>query len=571
MAKRTDSAGAVRADVDDHSMPRVWLDQYMAGVPSDIDPTAFPSLAAVIDRACERFRELPAFENMGTVLSYDDVDRLSQDFASYLQNVVGLNIGDRVAVMMPNLLQYPVAVFGIVRAGLVVVNVNPLYTPRELEHQLKDSGARAIVIIENYAHTLDQVLAATPLEVVITTQIGDLLPFPKSALTNFVVKRVRKLVPAWKLPGSVPFRTTLARGRAQPYHRVQLTQDDVAFLQYTGGTTGLSKGATLSHGNMVANLLQMHAWIGPKLDEGSDIVITALPLYHIFALTVNCMLFLHVGGKNILITNPRDMPAFVAELARSRFTAFTGVNTLFNGLLHTPGFDRIDFSGLKFTVGGGAAVQQSVAEQWKAVTGVGLTEGYGLSETSPAVCFSPMDKPDWNGTIGVPMPSTWVSLRDDDGREVATGAPGELCVRGPQVMRGYWNKPDENRKAFTADGFLKTGDIATVDARGYFRIVDRKKDMILVSGFNVFPNEIENVVALHPGVLECACIGIPDPKTGEAVKVFVVRKDHALDAETLREHCKRNLTGYKVPKAIEFRDALPKSNVGKILRKELRG
>jgi long-chain acyl-CoA synthetase len=550
---------------------RVWLRQYGSGVPADIDPQAFASLAAVIDRACERYRDLPAFENFGTRLSYDDLDRLSQDFASWLQNVAGLQPGDRVAVMMPNLLQYPVAVFGILRAGLVVVNVNPLYTARELKHQLKDSGARVIVVVENCAATLAQVLADTAVEAVVTTQIGDLLPFPRGALVNFVVKRLRRQVPPWRLPGSLPFRTVLARGRAEPYHRVPLGHDDIAFLQYTGGTTGLSKGATLSHGNLVANLLQMQAWIGPKLDEGRDVVITALPLYHIFALTVNALLFAHIGARNVLITDPRDMDGFVAELARQPFTAFTGVNTLFNALLNHPRIASVDFSALKFTVGGGAAVQQAVAERWQALTGVALTEGYGLSETSPGVCFSPLDRPDWNGTIGVPLPSTWVSLRDDEGREVPVGTPGELCVKGPQVMRGYWNKPEENRIAFTADGWLRTGDIATVDADGWFRIVDRKKDMILVSGFNVYPNEIENIVALHPGVLECACIGVPDARSGEAVKVFVVRRDPALTEAALRAHCQTHLTAYKVPKAIEFRDALPKSNVGKILRKELRG
>jgi len=550
---------------------RVWLRQYGSGVPADIDPQAFASLAAIIDRACERYRDLPAFENFGTRLSYDDLDRLSQDFASWLQNVAGLQPGDRVAVMMPNLLQYPVAVFGILRAGLVVVNVNPLYTARELKHQLKDSGARVIVVVENCAAMLAQVLADTAVEAVVTTQIGDLLPFPRGALVNFVVKRLRRQVPPWRLPGSLPFRTVLARGRAEPYHRVPLGHDDIAFLQYTGGTTGLSKGATLSHGNLVANLLQMQAWIGPKLDEGRDVVITALPLYHIFALTVNALLFAHIGARNVLITDPRDMDGFVAELARQPFTAFTGVNTLFNALLNHPRIASVDFSALKFTVGGGAAVQQAVAERWQALTGVALTEGYGLSETSPGVCFSPLDRPDWNGTIGVPLPSTWVSLRDDEGREVPVGTPGELCVKGPQVMRGYWNKPEENRVAFTADGWLRTGDIATVDAEGWFRIVDRKKDMILVSGFNVYPNEIENIVALHPGVLECACIGVPDARSGEAVKVFVVRRDPALTEAALRAHCQAHLTAYKVPKAIEFRDALPKSNVGKILRKELRG
>jgi len=549
---------------------RIWLGAYMKGVPSDIDATGIGSLAQVLEESCNKFRDLPAYVNMGATLSYDDVDRLSQDFASYLQNVLGLNKGDRVAVMMPNLLQYPIAVFGILRAGMVVVNVNPLYTPRELEHQLKDSAARAIVIIENYATTLQDVIDKVPLEAVITTQVGDLLPFPRSLITNFAIKRVKKMVPAWNIPGTIPFRTALARGKAQPYHRVTLTHEDVAFLQYTGGTTGLSKGATLTHGNMVSNLAQMHAWIGPKLEEGRDTIVTALPLYHIFALTVNCLLFLRVGGRNILITNPRDMPGFVKELAASKLTAFTGVNTLFNGLLNTPGFEQVDFSALKFSVGGGAAVQQAVAEKWQKITGVALTEGYGLSETSPGVCFSPLDRPEWNGTIGVPLPSTYVSLRDDDDKTVAIGQPGELCVKGPQVMRGYWNKPEENAKVFTPDGYLRTGDIAVMDDKGYFKIVDRKKDMILVSGFNVYPNEIENVIALHPGVLEAACIGVPDEKSGEAVKVFVVKKDPNLTVEALREHCKHNLTGYKVPKLIEFRDSLPKSNVGKILRRELR-
>jgi len=549
---------------------RIWLGGYMKGVPSDIDSSAYASLAQVLETSCDKFRDLPAFENMGVVLSYDDVDRLSQDFASYLQNVLGLNKGDRVALMMPNLLQYPIAVFGVLRAGMVVVNVNPLYTPRELEHQLKDSAARAIVIVENVCNTLQEVIDKVPLEAVITTQIGDLFAFPKSLITNFAVKRVKKLVPAWNIPGTVPFRTALARGKAQPYHRVTLTHEDVAFLQYTGGTTGLSKGATLTHGNMVSNLVQMHAWIGPMLTEGKDIVVTALPLYHIFALTVNCLLFLRAGAKNILIANPRDMAGFVKELAASKFTAFTGVNTLFNGLLNTPAFAEVDFKALKFTVGGGAAVQQAVAEKWQKVTGVALTEGYGHSETSPGVCFSPLDKPEWNGSIGIPLPSTYVSLRDDDDKLVEIGKPGELCVKGPQVMRGYWNKPEENAKAFTPDGYLRTGDVAVMNDKGYFKIVDRKKDMILVSGFNVYPNEIENVVALHPGVLETACIGVPDDKSGEAVKVFVVKKDPGLTVEALREHCKQNLTGYKVPKLIEFRESLPKSPVGKILRRELR-
>jgi long-chain acyl-CoA synthetase len=550
---------------------KVWLKEYPAGVPSTVDTTVYASVADLIDKSCEQFRRLPAFECMGTTLSYDDVDRLSQDFASYLQNVLQLNKGDRVAVMMPNLLQYPIAIFGILRAGMVVVNVNPLYTPRELEHQLKDAGARAIIILENFCTTLQEVLAKTRIETVITTQLGDMAAFPKSFITNFVVKRIKKLVPAWEMPTALPFRTALARGKAQPCHRIGLTHDDVAFLQYTGGTTGLSKGATLSHGNIVGNLVQMRAWMGSRLTEGEDLVITALPLYHIFALTVNCLMFVSVGGKNVLIPNPRDLPGLVKELGRHRFTAFTGVNTLFNGLLNTPGFESIDFSALKLTVGGGAAVQQAVAEQWRAVTGKPLTEGYGLSETSPGVCFGRLDKPDWNGTIGLPLPGTFVSLRDDDEKEVPIGEPGELCVKGPQVMQGYWNKPEDNAKSFTKDGLFKTGDIAVMDARGYFKIVDRKKDMILVSGFNVYPNEIEDVVARHPGVLECACIGVPDAKTGEAVKVFVVKKDPSLTVEALKEHSKHLLTGYKVPKSFQFIEALPKTNVGKILRKELRG
>ncbi|HEX4895452.1 MAG TPA: AMP-binding protein [Solimonas sp.] len=550
---------------------KVWFGEYPPGVPHTIDPKAYASVVELLEQSCRDHRDRTAYECMGVPLSYDELDRSTQDFASYLQNVLGLHKGDRVALMMPNLLQYPVALFGVLRAGMTVVNVNPLYTPRELEHQLKDSGARAIVILENFCHTLQQVLKKTPVECVITTQIADLAPFPKSLLVNTVVKRVKKLVPKWDIPGSVPLRAALARGKAQPYMRVPLTPQDIAFLQYTGGTTGLSKGATLTHGNIVANLEQMNAWMRPFMKGQDELIITALPLYHIFALVLNCLLFLKVGAKNVLITNPRDMPAFIAEMKRHRVTAFSGVNTLFNGLLNTPGFETIDFSHLGMVVGGGAAVQQAVAERWQKVTGKALTEGYGLTECSPAVSFTPLDKPDWNGSIGVPMPSTEVSLRDDDNREVAPGEPGELCVKGPQVMQGYWQKPEENAKVFTPDGWLKTGDVAVMDARGYLKIVDRKKDMILVSGFNVYPNEIEAVVAQHAGVLECACVGVPDDKSGEAVKVFVVKKDPALSVETLMQHCRDNLTGYKVPRHIAFIAELPKSNVGKILRKELRG
>ena len=549
---------------------RIWLEQYPKGVPADIDLSAFTSIVDLIEQSCARYRDRPAFENLGVTLSYGELDRLSRDFASYLQHVIGLNRGDRVAVMMPNVLQYPVALFGILRAGMVVVNVNPLYTPRELEHQLNDSGARAIVIVENFCATLQQALPKTRLEHVITTQLGDLAPFPKGWLTNFVVKRVKKLVPAWQLPRAVPMRTALARGRAQPYTRQALTQGDVAFLQYTGGTTGLSKGATLLHGNILANVLQNRAFMSPFLQEGGEVILTALPLYHIFALTVNCLLIVALGGKSVLITNPRDLPALVAELGRQRFTIITGVNTLFNGLLNTPGFESLDFGSLKVVIGGGAAVQQAVAERWRKVTGTALSEGYGLSETSPTVSVSPLDKPDWNGTIGVPVPSTRVSIRDDEGRELPPGTPGELCVKGPQVMAGYWEKPEENKKAFTADGYFKTGDVAVMTEKGYFKIVDRKKDMVLVSGFNVFPNEIEGVIAQCPGVLECAVVGVPDDKTGEAVKAFVVRKDPSLAAERVREHCRASLTAYKVPKHVAFIDALPKTNVGKILRKDLR-
>ena len=555
----------------DTAADRIWLQEYPAGVPADIDTSAYASIVDLLERSCERFSERPAFENLGTVLSYGDVDRLSRDFASYLQHVLGLGKGDRVAVMMPNVLQYPVAIFGILRAGMTVVNVNPLYTPRELEHQLNDSGARAIVIVENFCATLQQVIGHTRVEHVVTTQLADLAPFPKGLITNLVIKHVKKMVPAWRLPRATPLRTALARGRAQPYARQVLTGRDVAFLQYTGGTTGLSKGATLLHGNIVANVLQNRAFMSPFLEEGSEVILTALPLYHIFALTVNCLLVFALGGKSVLITNPRDLPGLVREMARHRFTIITGVNTLFNGLLNTPGFEALDFSSLKIAIGGGAAVQQAVAERWRKVTGKALSEGYGLSETSPTVSVSPLDKPDWNGTIGVPLPSTHVSIRDDEGHEVPPGTPGELCVKGPQVMPGYWEKPEENRKAFTSDGYFKTGDVALMTEKGYFRIVDRKKDMVLVSGFNVFPNEVEGVIAQCPGVLECACVGVPDDKTGEAVKAFVVKKDPALTEEGLREHCRANLTAYKVPKHYAFIEALPKTNVGKILRKELRG
>jgi long-chain acyl-CoA synthetase len=549
---------------------KIWLKQYPKNVAAEIDVHAFNSIAQVLEQSCARFAGKPAYSNLGRTISYAELDRLTRQFAAFLQNTLGLKKGERVAVMMPNLLQYPVAIFGILRAGLVVVNVNPLYTPRELEHQLRDSGAKAIVIVENFIETLEKVLDKTPLQAVITTQVADLLPFPKRTLLNFVVKHVKKAVPKWRVPGTIRFRDALAKGAAQPFAPVALGHKDVAFLQYTGGTTGVSKGATLLHGNIVANLQQASAWVGTLTEEGREIVITALPLYHIFALTANCLVFMKIGAHNVLITNPRDMPGFVRELAAHRFTAFTGVNTLFVGLLNTPEFHTLDFSALKLTLGGGAAVQKAVAQQWKQVTGKPLSEAYGLTETSPAASMNPLDLPDHNGSIGVPLPSTEFSVRDDEGREVPLGSAGELCIRGPQVMAGYWNRPEENAKVFYPDGFLKTGDVAKCDENGFFYIVDRKKDMILVSGFNVYPNEVENVVASHPGVLEVACVGVPDDKSGEAVKIFVVRKDPNLGSDDLKTYCKENLTGYKVPRHIEFRDALPKSNVGKILRRELR-
>ncbi|MDS4069099.1 MAG: long-chain-fatty-acid--CoA ligase, partial [Candidatus Competibacter sp.] len=549
-------------------MEKIWLKEYPAGVPADIDPNEFASLKDILEKSCQRFVDLPAYSNMGVTLRYREIDRLSRDFGAYLQQALGLGKGERVAIMMPNVLQYPVALFGILRAGLIVVNVNPLYTPRELEHQLIDSGASAIVIVENFARTLQEVLDKTPVKTVIMTQLGDLFPFLKRTLVNFVVKRVKKMVPAWNIPGAISFDQALGAGAGKALTDVPLNHDDIAFLQYTGGTTGVSKGAILTHGNMVANLQQASAWLSSVSKPGEETIITALPLYHIFSLTANCLTFMKAGGHNILITNPRDMPGFVKELGKVRFTAITGVNTLFNGLLHTPGFDRLDFSALKLSLSGGMALQRAVAENWRRITGVPLIEGYGLTETSPAATFNPLTLEEYNGSIGLPLSSTELSIRDDEGRELGIGkdAVGEICIRGPQVMRGYWNRPDETAKVMTEDGYLRTGDIGFVDERGYTRIVDRKKDMILVSGFNVYPNEIEDVVALHPGVLEVAAIGVPDEKTGEAVKVVVVRKDPAVTAEALIEYCRQHLTGYKVPRRVEFRTELPKTNVGKILR-----
>ena len=552
-------------------MEKIWLNEYPAGVPAEVDLNEFSSIKDILEKSCRRFADLPAYSNMGVTLRYRDIDRLSRDFGAYLQGL-GLGKGERVAIMMPNVLQYPVALFGTLRAGLTVVNVNPLYTPRELEHQLNDSGSTVIVIIENFAHTLQEVLARTPVKTVVTTELGDLFSFPKRLLVNFVVKRVKKMVPAWTMPGTVPFRQALSQGVGQTLTDVPLNHDDIAFLQYTGGTTGVSKGAMLTHGNMVANLQQASAWLSPFSKPAEETIITALPLYHIFSMTANCLTFMKVGGHNILITNPRDMPGFVKALGKVKFTVITGVNTLFNGLLHTPGFEKLDFSAFKIALGGGMAVQRAVAEQWQRVTGVPLIEAYGLTETSPAACINPLTLTEYNGNIGLPISSTELSIRDDEGRELGFGEDqvGEICIRGPQVMRGYWNRPEETAQVMTEDGYLRTGDVGYVNQRGYVRIVDRKKDMILVSGFNVYPNEIEDVVAHHPMVLEVAAVGIPDEKSGEAVKIVVVRKDEALTVEMLLEHCRRELTGYKLPRHIEFRTELPKSNVGKILRRLLR-
>jgi len=551
------------------TMKHPWLASYPAGIPAEIDVNEYPSIVSILESSCERFRPRQAFENMGKTISYDDLDRLSRAFAAYLILDLKLKKGDRVAIMLPNVLQYPVAIFGVLRAGLTVVNVNPMYTARELRHQLNDSGASAILVLDNFASVLAEIVAETKVRQVITTAVGDLLGFPKGALVNFVLKYVKKAVPDYRIEGAVRFNDALARGRDKPLPGITIDHSDIAFLQYTGGTTGVSKGAMLTHRNLVANMQQSAAWLGAAVGQQQEHIVTALPLYHIFALTANCLVFIKFGGTNHLITNPRDMPGFVKTLAKIPFTAITGVNTLFNGLLNTPGFDQLDFKPLRLTLGGGMAVQRAVADRWKAVTGSTLVEAYGLTETSPACCINPMDLKGYNGSIGLPVPSTVVCIQDDDGKLLAQGEVGELCVQGPQVMKGYWQRQEETDKVIV-DGWLHTGDMAKMDENGYFYIVDRKKDMILVSGFNVYPNEIEDVVALHPGVLECAAVGVPDEKSGEAVKIVVVKKDPALTADAIKAHCKESLTGYKLPRYVEFRDELPKSNVGKILRRELR-
>ncbi|HEY2862380.1 MAG TPA: long-chain-fatty-acid--CoA ligase [Casimicrobiaceae bacterium] len=549
-------------------MDKVWLKSYPAGVPAEIDVNQYASVREVLEESCAKYGPRRAYSCMGRAITFTELDALSAAFGAFLQGR-GLVKGARVALMMPNILQYPVCLFGVLRAGCTVVNTNPLYTARELEHQLTDSGAEVIVVVENFAHTLADVLGKTQVKHVIVTSIGEMLGL-NGLLIDFVLRRIKKLVPAWRIPGANSLGAALAEGRRRRLAVVPIGHDDIAFLQYTGGTTGVSKGAMLQHRNIIANLLQAGSWVRPFLGEQSHVVITPLPLYHIFSLTANCLTFMTLGGENVLIANPRDIPGFVKELARHRFTAFTGVNTLFNALLNDAEFNKLDFSPLQMTLGGGMAVQKTVAERWAEVTGKPLIEAYGLTETSPAVTINPLDLQQYNGSIGLPVPSTDVELRDDAGHAVPLGEPGEICVKGPQVMAGYWHRPDETAKVIDAHGWLATGDVGVMDDRGFVRIVDRKKDMILVSGFNVYPNEIEAVVAMHPGVLECAAIGAPDQKSGEAVKLFVVRKDPSLTAAALLEHCRANLTGYKCPREVEFRDELPKSNVGKILRRELR-
>ncbi|WBY03902.1 long-chain-fatty-acid--CoA ligase [Ramlibacter tataouinensis] len=550
-----------------------WLSAYPAGVPAEIDPAQYRSLVQLMEEAFRKNADRTAYSFMGKDVTFRETDSLSQAFAAYLQSL-GLAKGDRVAIMMPNVPQYPVAVAGILRAGMVVVNVNPLYTPRELEHQLKDSGAKAIVIIENFANTLQQCISATPVKHVVLAAMGDRLGLLKGALVNYVVRNVKKMVPAWNLPGAVRFNDAIAQGTRATLKPVDIQPDDVAVLQYTGGTTGVSKGAVLLHRNVIANVLQSEAWNAPvmnKVPAGQQPTsICALPLYHIFAFTVGMMLNMRTGGKLILIPNPRDLPAVLKELSKHTFHSFPAVNTLFNGLANHPDFNKVDWSNLKVSVGGGMAVQGAVAQKWLDKTGCPICEGYGLSETSPSASCNPVTSAAFTGTIGVPLPSTVMKCVDDDGNEVPMGQPGEIAIKGPQVMAGYWQRPDETAKVMTADGFFKSGDIGVMDERGYFKIIDRKKDMVLVSGFNVYPNEVEDVVAGMPGVLECAVVGVPDEKTGEAVKLVVVRKDPALTEQQVREFCRANLTGYKQPRVIEFRTDLPKTPVGKILRRELR-
>ncbi|MBV6644772.1 MAG: AMP-binding protein [Cyclobacteriaceae bacterium] len=547
-----------------------WLDTYPDGVPQEIDADKYSCLPDLFQESFNKNTNKPAFENMGKVLSFSEVDRLSTDFGAYLQQVIGLKKGDKVAIQMPNLLQYPVVMFGALRAGLVIVNTNPLYTSGEMRHQFKDSGAKAIVILANFASNLQEIIAETDIETVIITEIGDMLPGFKKTLVNFVVKRVKKMVPKFDLPEAIPFNKALNEGAGYTLDKPKIEGEDLAYLQYTGGTTGVSKGAMLTHRNLIANLMQVNAWMAHGgLKEGQEIFITALPMYHIFALTCNALVSMEIGAKNILITNPRDMKGFVKELSKHQFSVITGVNTLFNGLLNNADFKKLDFSNLKFAFGGGMAVQRFTAEKWQETTGAPLSEGYGLTESSPVLCANPLDGNGRVGYIGLPIPSTQVILIDDDGNEVPYGEKGELCAKGPQVMKGYWNKPEDTKDIFH-DGWLKTGDVAVMEADGFLKIVDRKKEMILVSGFNVYPNEVEDAIASHPKVLEVGAIAVPDKKSTEAVKVYIVRSDDSLDEEEIKTFCRENLTGYKCPKHVAFAEELPKSNVGKILRRVIR-
>ncbi|MDR2300034.1 MAG: long-chain-fatty-acid--CoA ligase [Comamonas sp.] len=553
---------------------RPWLSAYPPGVPADIDPSQYASLVELMEQAFRDYASRTAYSFMGKEVSYAQTDAESRQMAAYLQSL-GLAKGDRVAIMMPNVPQYPVVVAAILRAGFVVVNVNPLYTPRELEHQLKDSGAKAIIIIENFAATLQACIASTPVQHVVLATMGDRMGFLKGMVINYVVRNVKKLVPTFSLPGAVRYNDALARGARAPFQKPAITPDDVALLQYTGGTTGVSKGAVLLHRNIIANVLQSQAWNAPvmsKVPQGEQpTAVCALPLYHIFAFTVNMMLSMRTGGKTILIPNPRDLPAVLKELSKQTFHSFPAVNTLFNGLANHPDFNTVNWKNLKCSLGGGMAVQGAVAKLWLEKTGCPIVEGYGLSETSPSASCNPVTSKEFTGTIGVPIPGTYMKLVDDDGREVLLkGHPGEIAIKGPQVMAGYWQRPDETAKVMTEDGYFKTGDIGIIDDNGFFKIVDRKKDMVLVSGFNVYPNEVEDVVAGMPGVLECAVVGVPDEKTGEAVKLVIVKKDPSLTEAQVKEFCNANLTGYKRPRVIEFRDSLPKTPVGKILRRELR-
>ncbi len=550
-------------------MDRIWLKSYPPGVPAQIDPGKLRSLRDLIEHSCAQHARSVAYVQLGRSLTYRDLERLSRHFAAWLQKSAGLTKGDRFAIMLPNVLQYPIAMFGALRSGLVVVNTNPLYTPAELEHQLNDSGATAILVLENFAHVVAKVLPRTKLRHVLVTAAGDFLGFPKSALVNFVVRHRRKQVPPWHIDRVVDFKSVISLGKRLRFEPVQIEPEDLAYLQYTGGTTGVAKGAMLTHGNICANIQQAEAWVGPQFAHTPATLVTPIPLYHIFALTANCLLFVRLGWKNVLIINPRDFPAVIRELKQHPFDFITGVNTLFNALLHTPGFDRVDFSRLKITLGGGMAVQASVASHWKKVTGKNLTQAWGLTETSPAACINPPEEA-FNGSIGLPIPSTDISIKNDDGNDVDLGQVGEICVRGPQVMPGYWNRPEETAKVMLPDGWLRTGDIGRMNERGYVFIEDRKKDMILVSGFNVYPNEVEAVAATHAGVLEAAAVAQPDEHSGEVVALFVVRKDPALTERALIDHCRESLAAYKVPKHIYFRTDLPKTNVGKILRKALR-